>query len=107
MSIPGPRRLFDAAQLTCVEPGVIVVNTGRGGLVGETTLAEGLTLGRSGVMGLGVFQSDPFFVGSPLTAAPSVVLAPHPGGATQEALECTALEVASKVIAALGLSART
>jgi D-3-phosphoglycerate dehydrogenase len=103
--IPGPTPLFDAAQLARVKPGAIIVNTGRGGLLDETALVEALTLGRIGAAGLDVYQTEPLPADNPLTAAPNVVLTPHLGGATQEALERTALEVASKVIAALGLPA--
>jgi D-3-phosphoglycerate dehydrogenase len=101
--IPGPTPLFDAARLARLKPGAIVVNTGRGGLLDEAALIEGLTAGRIGAAGLDVFQHEPLPADSPLVGAPNLVLTPHLGGATQEALERTALEVARKVIAALGL----
>jgi len=101
--IPGPTPLFDAARLARLKPGAIVVNTGRGGLLDEAALIEGLAAGRIGAAGLDVFQHEPLPADSPLVGAPNLVLTPHLGGATQEALERTAMEVARKVIAALGL----
>lgn len=101
--IPGPTPLFDEARLARLKPGAIVVNTGRGGLLDEAALIEGLAAGRIGAAGLDVFQHEPLPADSPLVGAPNLVLTPHLGGATQEALERTALEVARKVIAALGL----
>jgi D-3-phosphoglycerate dehydrogenase len=72
-------------------------------LLDEAALIEGLAAGRIGAAGLDVFQHEPLPADSPLVGAPNLVLTPHLGGATQEALERTALEVARKVIAALGL----
>lgn len=101
--IPGPSPLFDAARMDKLKPGVILVNTGRGGLVDESALIAALRDGRIGAAGLDVFAHEPLPADSPLIRAPNVVFSPHLGGATHEALERTATEVARKVIAALGL----
>jgi D-3-phosphoglycerate dehydrogenase len=103
--IPGPTPLFDAARLARLKPGAVVVNTGRGGLLDEAALIDGLVAGRIGAAGLDVFQHEPLPADSPLIGAPNLVLTPHLGGATHEALERTALEVARKVLAVLGLAA--
>ncbi len=102
--IPGPSPLFDAARLARLKPGAVVINTGRGGLLDEAALIKGLESGRIGAAGLDVFQHEPLPADSPLLAAPNIVFSPHLGGATQEALERTALEVAGKVLAVLGLA---
>ena len=101
--IPGPVPLFDAARLARMKPGAILVNTGRGGLLDEAALIEALKGGRIAAAGLDVFAHEPLPADSPLIGAPNIVFSPHLGGATHEALERTAVEVARKVIAALGL----
>lgn len=102
-ALPGPKPLFDAARFDRVKPGAILVNTGRGALVDEPALAEALKAGRLGAAGLDVFTVEPLPATSPLLGAPNLVLAPHVGGATADALDRTAKDVARKVIAALGL----
>lgn len=101
--IPGPAPLFDAARLARLKSGAILVNTGRGGLLDEAALIEALQAGRLAAAGLDVFAHEPLPADSPLIGAPNIVFSPHLGGATHEALERTAVEVARKVIAALGL----
>ncbi len=101
--IPEAKPQFDAQRLGRMKPGAILINTGRGALVDEDALAAALASGHIGAAGLDVFRDEPLPVTNPLVRAPNVVLAPHLGGATQDALERTATEVARKVIAALGL----
>lgn len=70
------RHIVDAAFLARARPGAILVNTSRGSLVDEAALAAALTGRRLLGAGLDVFEAEPPR-GSPLLAAPGVVLSDH------------------------------
>ncbi|MBE2276323.1 MAG: hydroxyacid dehydrogenase [Rhodobacteraceae bacterium] len=100
-ALPGPRPLLAAAELAAMRPGAILVNTARGRLVDEAALASALTTGRLGAAALDVFAEEPLPPGSPLLGCPNLILTPHVGGTTVEALRRTAEAAARAVLAAL------
>jgi D-3-phosphoglycerate dehydrogenase len=79
------RPILGAEELALVKPGVIIVNTARGGIIDETALAAALTSGRVGAAGLDVFDDEPPAKDHPLLAFDQVVLTPHIAGLTQQA----------------------
>lgn len=79
---PETRGLLDAAALSQMKRGAILVNTTRGGVVDETALAAALRDGRLAAAGLDVFEEEPLPEASPLRALPNVVLLPHIGSAS-------------------------
>lgn len=81
---PETRGLLDAAALSRLRPGAIVVNTARGGILDEAALAEELRSGRLAAAALDVYQSEPLPPESPLLALENVVLTPHIGSASRE-----------------------
>ena len=94
------RHVINAAFLSLVRPGTIIVNTGRGPLVDETALAEALADGRVLGAGIDVFETEPP-ENSPLLAAPNVVLSDHTAWyseATVEALQRGAVEQAIQIL---------
>lgn len=94
------RRLIDAAFLSRVRPGAILINTGRGPLVDEQALAEALSSGRILGAGIDVFETEPPR-NSPLLVAPNVVLSDHAAWyseATVEALQRGAVEQAIQIL---------
>lgn len=84
------RGLIDADAIARMRPGALLVNTARGEIVDEDALAEALRTGRLGGAGLDCFASEPPH-GSPLLELDNVVLSPHAGAATVEAVRRTAL----------------
>ena len=80
------RNLIDAAALSAMKPGVIVINAARGGVLDEAALVEALKAGRIGGAALDVFEVEPLkgeraalFAG-----CPNLILTPHIAGVTEE-----------------------
>jgi D-3-phosphoglycerate dehydrogenase len=78
-------KLLDATTLAACRPGVIVVNTARGGLVDEAALLEAIRAGRVAGAGLDSFATEPMTAPHPFHGEPRIVLSPHVGGVTADA----------------------
>jgi phosphoglycerate dehydrogenase-like enzyme len=91
--VPETERLIDRAALERMNPGAILINTARGGLVDEAALIEALQSGHMRAAGLDVFAEEPLPADSPLLALDNVVLMPHVAWLTPETLD-RSLEVA-------------
>jgi D-3-phosphoglycerate dehydrogenase len=81
------RGIIGPGELRLMKPGAFLINTGRGGLVDETALAEALEAGRLGGAGLDAFAIEPLPTTSPLVRLSNVILSPHIAGSTVQALE--------------------
>lgn len=79
------RGIVAAAELAAMRPGSLLVNTARGPLVERQALLEALETGRISA-GLDVFDTEPFPGHDELSRLENVVLAPHVGFKTREAL---------------------
>ena len=79
--------IIDADAISKMKEGVIVVNTGRGPLVDEAALIEGLRSGKIRAAGLDVFEKEPLPADSPLLKMRNVVLTPHIAFQTEESYE--------------------
>jgi phosphoglycerate dehydrogenase-like enzyme len=69
-----------------MKPGAILLNYSRGGLVDEPALAGHLKDGRLAGAALDVFEAEPLPPASPLLSAPNLLLTPHIGYRTTQAL---------------------
>lgn len=85
-SSPDTRGIIGSRQFAQMKPGAIFLNTARGDLVNETALVAALRAGKLLGAGLDVFAAEPLPADSPLTGLPNVVLTPHTGGTTPEAV---------------------
>jgi D-3-phosphoglycerate dehydrogenase len=92
------RPILGADEFSCIKPGVIVVNTARGGIVDEAALASALSDGRVAAAGLDVFDDEPPTNDHPLLGFDQVVLSPHIAGLTREAAERMAVSSVQNVI---------
>jgi len=79
------RNMLDRATLAQCKPGVIVVNTARGGLIDEAALLEALHSGQVASAGLDSFAMEPMGAGHPFQGEERIVLSPHIGGVTADA----------------------
>jgi D-lactate dehydrogenase len=96
---PQTHRLVDAEFLASVKPGVMLINTSRGGLVDTRAVIDGLKSGRIGFLGLDVYEeeSNLFFrdlsdeiihddVFARLLTFPNVIVTAHQAFLTREAV---------------------
>lgn len=78
--------LLSREKLQRMKNGSLLVVTSRGGIVDEAALAMLLSAGHIAGAGLDVFAEEPLPASSPLLSAPNIVLTPHMGGSTEEAV---------------------
>ena len=96
------RGLVNRETLARAKPGLILVNTSRGGLVSSLDdLLEALESGRVGAVGLDVFAEEPPDVSHPLFSHPRVLVTPHALGMTRRSRERIFREMAEGVAAVL------
>lgn len=92
------RGMIGEKELGLMKPSALLLNLSRGGLVNENALIRALKEKRLAGAGLDVFESEPLPPGSPLLSAPNLLLTPHIGYRTREALlrkvETTFLNIA-------------
>lgn len=82
------RGFLDRRRLSLMKKGALLINTARGGLVDSEALAEALREGRLAGAGIDVFEGEPPLPPDhPLLSVPNVLLSPHVGFATSEALD--------------------
>jgi gluconate 2-dehydrogenase len=95
---PATHHLVDAAALSRMRPGAILVNIARGDIVDETALIAALSEGRLAGAGLDVYESEPE-VPAALRAMENVTLLPHLGTAALEVREGMGLMAVENLLA--------
>ena len=95
------RNLINAGTLAACKPGVIIVNTARGGLINEADLLDALKSGQVASAGLDSFQVEPMVAGHPFLGVANLVLSPHIGGVTGDAYVKMGVGAASNALAVL------
>lgn len=107
---PENRNLIDAAALSHMKKGSILLNLSRGHVVDIDALAEALDEGRLRGAALDVYPEEPASKDAPFTSEmrgkKNVILTPHIGGSTEEAQLDIAEYVSSRLVAyaAYGIS---
>lgn len=81
------RGFMDAEKLAQTKPGVILINTARGGIVDEAALIGALRSGRVGHAGLDVLDAEPPPADHPLMHMTNVTLTPHSAWLTTQAID--------------------
>jgi phosphoglycerate dehydrogenase-like enzyme len=81
---PMTQGMIDTAAIRRMKPGVVLVNTARGGLVDQDALATALRSGHVRAAGLDVFAVEPVTTDNPFLKLDNVVLAPHVAWLTVE-----------------------
>lgn len=84
---PETEGLINAARISQMKDGVIIVINGRGQLIVEADLAAALACGKVGCAAVDVASSEPIRADNPLLHAPNCIITPHISWATKEARE--------------------
>jgi glycerate dehydrogenase len=93
------RGLIGAAELALMKPDALLINTARGGIVGERALAEALQRGLIGGAGMDVLTTEPPKEGNVLLSRdiPNLIVTPHVAWASQESRQRLIDEVAGNI----------
>lgn len=95
------RQMINADTLARCKPGVILVNTARGGLIDEPALLAAVQSGRVGMAGLDSFAVEPMTVPHIFHGQAGFVLSPHIGGVTGAAYVNMGVAAARNTLAVL------
>jgi len=93
--------LLNAQTLAACKPGVIVVNTARGGLIDEPALLAAVQSGQVASAGLDSFAVEPMLAPHPFHGESRIVLSPHIGGVTADAYVKMGVVAARNALAVL------
>lgn len=94
----GDLPLLGEAELALVKPGVVIVNTARGGSVEETALLKAIADGRVKGAALDVFMNEPE-PSADILSEGRICLTPHIGAATEEAQGRVGAELVERIVA--------
>lgn len=97
------KHMINKEVLDYAKPGLILVNTARGGIVEESDLYQALVSGKIKAAGMDVFEQQPPKTDNPLLHLDNFIGTIHIGGSTQEALERNGKIVVDHVFEALGI----
>lgn len=91
------RPVLGEAELAQVKPGVVLVNTARGGSIDEDALLDALAKGRVKAAALDVFVGEPT-PRADILACGGLSLSPHIGAATAEAQDRVGAELVERIV---------
>ncbi|MEO1551482.1 MAG: NAD(P)-dependent oxidoreductase, partial [Pseudomonadota bacterium] len=99
----GTRHVLDAAALSALPKGAIVINAARGGVVDEAALCDAMRAGHIGGAALDVFEAEPLdaTTGSAFEGL-NLLLTPHIAGVTRQSNVRVSHLIADKILARLG-----
>ena len=98
---PENRGLINASTLALCKPGLVIVNTARGGLIDEAALLAAINAGQVACAGLDSFATEPMAENHPFQNNDRIVLSPHIGGITHEAYTKMGIGAAENCLAVL------
>lgn len=91
------KHILNAERIALMNPGALIVNCARGGLVDEAAAKASIDAGHLGGIALDVYEVEPPPADFPLFTAKKCVFTPHLGASTAEAQENVGIEVAHQV----------
>lgn len=98
--VPQTHHIVDAAGITGMKLGALLINTSRGALVDQTAMFAGLREGRLGGAGLDVFDEEPPPAGT-FDGVPNLLLSCHVAGVSHESIRRMTISATSSALAML------
>ena len=98
---PETANLIDAEALRKMKKSAILINIARGGVVDESALCEALKDRLIAGAGVDTFSKEPLPEDHCFRSTPNLVLTPHMGGRTREAIANIGIEAAKIVLEGL------
>lgn len=95
------KNVLNQASLKLCKPGVLIINTARGGLIQEDDLLKAIESGQVGMAALDSFAIEPITNPHPFHKHPKIILSPHIGGVTSDAYINMGVGAAQNLLAAL------
>jgi D-3-phosphoglycerate dehydrogenase / 2-oxoglutarate reductase len=96
--VAATRGIVTAADLACMKPSALIVNTSRASLIEPGALVDALKTGRPGMAAVDVYEVEPV-LDHPLLAMENVVSTPHIGYVTREEYELQFAEIFDQIAA--------
>ena len=98
--VPATRGIVTAADLACMKPTAMLINTSRAGLVEPGALVAALRAGRPGQAAVDVFESEPLLdTENPLLTLDNALCTPHIGYVTREEYEVQFTDIFDQIVA--------
>lgn len=95
---PQTEDLISHREFKLMKKGAYIVNVSRGKIVNEKALIEALNDGRIAGAALDVFEKEPIESSNPLMHMDNVILTPHIGASSREAMKRMAIQVSEGVM---------
>lgn len=83
---PNTKNIINRSTIKKMKKGSIIINTSRGSFIDQAALVEALKTGHIAGAGLDVFEQEPPLINDPLLKMSNVVLTPHIGAGSRDAL---------------------
>lgn len=99
---PETRHMISKEAFGKMKKSAYLINVARGGVVDEYALAQALEQGEIAGAACDVFSEEPPSLDHPLFKAPNLVVTPHTGAHSREAMDGMSITAARNVVAILG-----
>jgi D-3-phosphoglycerate dehydrogenase len=98
--VEATRHIVTAADLACMKPTALLVNTSRAPLIEPGALVEALRAGRPGMAAIDVYEEEPLRdTNHPLLTMPNVVCTPHIGYVSRDEYEVQFTDIFDQITA--------
>lgn len=91
--------MISTEQISAMKDGVVIVNTARGGIVNEGALYQACKNGKVRAAALDVSVKEPMDADNPLRMLPNVIITPHLGMYSEEAINAVSIMCAENAAA--------